>query len=153
MPYVLDTGVLLRLFDRNDPSHVTIRQAVIRLKIRGERLVTTAQNIAEFWNVSTRPPTARGGYGLPVERVETRVAFIERFCGLLFNDASSYAQWKLLVTNHRIIGVSVHDARIAAMMVRHGLSHLVTLNVDDFRRFSGIVPMTPEEVLASLKAP
>ena len=69
MPYVLDTGVLLRLFDCSDPSHVAIRQAVIRLKVRGERLVTTAQNIAEFWNVSTRRPTALGGYGLPVEKV------------------------------------------------------------------------------------
>lgn len=153
MPYVLDTGVLLRLFDRIDPSHVAIRQAVIRLKVRGERLVTTAQNIAEFWNVSTRPATARGGYGLPVERVGKRVAFVERFCGLLFDDAGSYAQWKLLVSNHRILGVSVHDARIAALMIRHGLTHLVTLNVDDFRRFTGIVPVTPEELLASLKSP
>ena len=72
MPYVLDTGVLLRLFDRSDPSHIAIRQAVICLKVRGERLVTTAQHIAEFWNVSTRPATARGGYGLPVEKVERR---------------------------------------------------------------------------------
>ena len=70
MPYVLDTSVLLRLFDRSDPSHIAIRQAVIRLKVRGERLVTTAQNIAEFRNVSKRPATARGGYGLPVEEVE-----------------------------------------------------------------------------------
>ena len=63
MPYVLDTGVLLRLFDRSDPSHVAIRQAVIRLKVRGERLVTTAQNIAEFWNVSTRRVRIAGGKG------------------------------------------------------------------------------------------
>ena len=152
MPYLLDTGVLLRLFDRSDPSHIPIRQAVIRLKVRGERLVTTAQNIAEFWNVSTRPATARGGYGLPAQEVEKRVAFVERFCGLLFDDASSYVQWKLLVSNHRISGVAVHDARIAALMIRHGLTHLVTLNVDDFRRFSGIVPVTPDQVLASLKA-
>ena len=149
MPYVLDTGVLLRLFDRSDPSHVAIRQAVIRLKVRGERLVTTAQNIAEFWNVSTRPATARGGYGLPVEKVEKRVAFIERFCELLFDDATCYTQWKLLVSNYRILGVSVHDARIAALMLGRGLTHLVTLNVDDFRRFKGIEPMTPEELLAS----
>ena len=38
-------------------------------------------------------------------------------------------------------------------MIRHGLTHLVTLNVDDFRRFSGIVPVTPAELLASLKSP
>lgn len=71
MPYVLDAGVLLRLFDRSDPPHVAIRQSVIRIKVRGERLFTTTQNIAEFWNVSTRPATARGGYGLSAEKVKT----------------------------------------------------------------------------------
>ena len=81
MPYVLDTGVLLRLFDRSDPSHVAIRQAVIRLKVRGERLVTTAQNIAEFWNVSTRPATARGGYGLSGKAGRSRLIGTREFEG------------------------------------------------------------------------
>jgi len=150
MPYVLDTGVLLRLFDRSDPSHVAIRQCVVRLKVRGERIFTTAQNIAEFWNVSTRPTTARGGYGLPVEKVKRRVAFVERFCELLFDDAGCYAEWKTLVSSHHIIGVSVHDARIAALMRQRGLRQLVTLNVDDFRRYDGIEPIAPDELLASI---
>ena len=72
---------------------------------------------------------------------------MERFCELLFDDASSYAEWKALVTDHRVVGVSVHDARIAALMLRHGLTRLVTLNVDDFLRFKGIEAITPEKLL------
>jgi predicted nucleic acid-binding protein len=153
MPYVLDTGVLLRLFDRNDPSHVFIRQSIIHLKVHGERLLTTAQNVAEFWNVSTRPVSARGGFGLPVETVTRRLAFIERFCEVLASDAASYAKWKSLLSKHRIVGVSVHDARIAALMIQQGLVHLVTLNGADFRRFSELVTLTPEELLTTLQSP
>jgi predicted nucleic acid-binding protein len=153
MPHVLDTGILLRLFDRTDPSHLAIRQVVIRLKVRGERLFTTPQNIAEFWNVSTRPASGRGGYGLPVTRVERRVAFIERFCQLLHEDAAAHEEWERLVSNHQITGASVYDARIAALVRRHGLSNLLTLNADDFRRYPGIQPVTPNELLASHGSP
>ena len=81
------------------------------------------------------------------------MAFIERFCELLFDDAGCYAEWKVLVSSYRILGVSVHDARIAALMLRRGLTHLVTFNVDDFRRYKGIESITPEELLASLGSP
>lgn len=89
MAYLIDTGILLRLFDRAHAEFATIRAAVRSLKSRGERLFTTHQNIAEFWNVSTRPLSARGGYGLAPAQVEPRVRFIERLCRLIgSNDAS-----------------------------------------------------------------
>jgi predicted nucleic acid-binding protein len=33
----------------------------------------------------------------------------------------------------------VHDARLAAVMLAHGVNHILTFNVDDFRRYPGIV--------------
>jgi hypothetical protein len=39
MPYLLDTGILLRLFDRTHTEFTTIRGAVRALKARGERLL------------------------------------------------------------------------------------------------------------------
>ena len=59
-----DSGILLRLFEPRDPQHAIIRLAVDILIGRGEELVTAPQNVAEFWNVCTRPATARGGFGL-----------------------------------------------------------------------------------------
>jgi predicted nucleic acid-binding protein len=150
MPYLLDTGILLRLFDRRDPEHVTIREAVARIKVRGEELLTTSQNIGELWNVSTRPASARGGYGLSVQIVERRVAFLERQCRILFDDDACYSEWKRLLSTYNVTGVSVHDARVVAVMVRWGVTQLVTLNAEDFRRYQGIVVRTPAELVASL---
>lgn len=58
--YLVDTNILLRFLLNKDPAYPAIRQAVRTLKARREQVVTTPQNIAEFWNVCTRPTTAPG---------------------------------------------------------------------------------------------
>ena len=78
MRVLVDTCVLLRVFDRSDVAQQRlVFRALRKLWSNGDELVTTAQNIAEFWNVSTRPVTARGGYGLAVPIVEQRVQVVE----------------------------------------------------------------------------
>ena len=55
MAYLLDTNILLRLFDDNSVDHVTVFATVDGLKEQGESLYFAPQNAAEFWNVATRP--------------------------------------------------------------------------------------------------
>jgi predicted nucleic acid-binding protein len=100
MQFLADTGILLRLFDSIAPEHPEITTAVRRIWAKGHTLVTTSQNISEFWNVSTRPHTARGGFGQPVAVVSNRFKAIERFCEILpFSDAA-YVEWRRLVVTH-----------------------------------------------------
>jgi hypothetical protein len=44
---------------------------------------------------------------------------------------------------HRVSGAQVHDARLVAAMLAHGISHLLTLNDRDFTRYSSITVMHP----------
>jgi predicted nucleic acid-binding protein len=88
--YLADTNILLRFLLRNDPTYPAIRQAVRNLKTRREQLVTTPQNIAEFWNVCTRPTTARGGLGLSIEATERRVRLLERHFHVLPDSPGIY---------------------------------------------------------------
>ena len=48
MQYLVDTGVLLRLFDRTDPVHADIRTGLGLLRQQGHTLAAGTQNIAEF---------------------------------------------------------------------------------------------------------
>jgi len=40
----------------------------------------------------------------------------------------------------------VHDARLAAAMLVHGIGHILTLNVADFSRYSGLTAVHPSSV-------
>src|SRR3989304_4050886 len=111
-PYLLDTGILLRILDADDPLHKTVRQAVRLLRSQREQLRTTFQNVCEFWNVSTRPATSRGGLGLDLATVERQAALIDRWCPVLVDTPAVYPTWRRLVSTHKVRGVAVPDARL-----------------------------------------
>jgi predicted nucleic acid-binding protein len=148
MLVLLDTGILLRLLDRADPQHADIRQALRALRTRGEDLVASPQNVAEFWNVCTRPATARGGFGLSVPETDHRVRLLERLFRVLPDSPAAYPLWRQLVVQHGVQGVQVHDARLVAWMQAYGITHLLTLNASDFTRYPSITAWTPQDVQA-----
>lgn len=151
MPTLVDTGILLRGFARTDPQYRDIRRALLKLRRHGEEFLTSFQNIAEFVNVSTRPTSARGGYGLSLEMADERVRFIESSCRLVTENESSYIRWRELVARYSVNGVAVHDARLIAVMLVHSATQLLTLNERDFRRYEpeGIIVVTPRSLLAA----
>jgi len=149
MQILVDTGVLLRAFDRSAPQQRTIFRALRKLWAENHELVTTSQNIAEFWNVSTRPTQARGGLGLPVNAVDERVKLIEKLGDVLPFSDTAYDEWRRLVIKYQIIGVAVHDAKLVATMASANIQHILTLNESDFRRYSGLTILTPEAVVVS----
>jgi hypothetical protein len=70
MLFLADTSILLRLLEPSDPQHAVVRTAFRLLRGRGHQGVTSPQNASEFWNVCTRPATARGGFGLSVAEAD-----------------------------------------------------------------------------------
>lgn len=146
MAALLDTNQLLRLSQRGDPDYAVINRAVGQMRRRREQLCITTQNIVEFWSVATRPPSARGGYGLTPTEAEVRVRrFLRRF-DLLSDTPAVFDEWRRLVVAHSVSGVQVHDARLAAAMRVHGVGTIITFNTADFARFPGIAAVHPKDV-------
>lgn len=143
----VDTGILLRLLDRGAAEHAIIRQGLRLVRSGGEVLVVSPQNLAEFWNVCTRPATARGGYGLSIVATEQRLRVIERLCRVLPDSPAAYSLWRQLVIRHAVRGVQVHDARLVAWMQARGLDRILTLNAGDFARYPGIAALHPRDLL------
>src|SRR5438034_153188 len=112
MPYLLDTNVLLRLVERTHPLHTTVRTAIRSLRMSGEELFFTLQNLAEFWCVSTRPAVARGGLGLTPVQADREARRLERLFSLLPEDPAVYAEWRSILVTSGVSGVHVHDARL-----------------------------------------
>jgi predicted nucleic acid-binding protein len=144
--YLADTNILLRFLLRNDPAYPAIREAVRTIKARGEQIVTTAQNMTEFWNVCTRPATVRGGLGMSVEATEMRLRLLERHFPVLPDSLTVYENWKALVLMHKVVGVNVHDARLVAAMIVHGVTLILTANVKDFARYPAVKAVVPADL-------
>jgi predicted nucleic acid-binding protein len=60
MPVLVDTNILVRAVERRHPLMRTARLALLALVRNGEELCVTPQNLAEFWNVCTRPVSLNG---------------------------------------------------------------------------------------------
>ena len=48
---------------------------------------------------------------------------------------------------------SIHDTRLVALMNAERLTHLLTLNPSDFRRFAELITTTPRDILLSSTGP
>jgi predicted nucleic acid-binding protein len=91
-------------------------------------------------------PSVRNGLGLTVDEAEGEVRAIERGMTLLPDNAAVYREWRKIIFQYSVSGVQVHDARLAAAMYVHGVAHILTFNVADFNRFSGLAPVHPNQL-------
>jgi predicted nucleic acid-binding protein len=144
--YLVDTNILLRSVDISHPMNPNAANAISRLRNRGENLHIVPQNLIEFWNVYTRP-TERNGLGRSVAETQAEVNHLKVLFPLLLDTPGIYQEWERLVVAYGIRGVNVHDARLVAAMLVHGLTHILTFNISDFARYSEITAVNPSAIV------
>lgn len=148
MRYLIDTGILLRIIDEKDRQHQFVQSAFETLGSQGHDLYITTQNIAELWNVATRP-IANNGLNLSPAAVSQLIQkAIEPFCEVLAERDTLQVEFKRLLVTYSVIGKQVHDTRLVAMMLTWQIPNLLTLNERNFRRFEpeGITIATPDSL-------
>lgn len=62
-------------------------------------------------------------------------------------------RWESLATGLAVHGKSAHDTRLVAAMERHGLTHLLTFNLDDFKRYPTFSCSTQSTLPHTLEQP
>lgn len=145
--YLLDTNILLRLVDKTSSEHLTVSQALIQLAKQGDSTLIVMQNITELWAVATRP-IAANGLGYSTMRTRTEIdGLLQRFDLLPENDLI-FQIWLELVTINNVQGKPTHDTRLVAAMMTHGIEYLLTINTTDFKRFTEIKAVHPQEISA-----
>lgn len=145
MSYLVDTNVLLRYSQKNHPMRADARRALVTLRKQGEELCITPQNIIEFWAVATRT-LADNGLGLTVDEAARETKKLERIFKLQPDTPTIFAEWEKLVIQHQVMGKPTHDARLVAAMMAHKMTHMLTFNTKDFKRFSGIIVVDPVSI-------
>ena len=151
MSFLLDTNILLRLVEPAHSMHAAALDASSALLAADEAVHIIPQNIAEFWNICTRP-IAQNGLGFSSKQTDAEVSRLEILFPILLDEPHIYGEWRQLVVQHGVKGVKVHDARIVAAMKVHSISHLLTFDEQDFKRYQNITVLTPAKVIQAYPA-
>jgi predicted nucleic acid-binding protein len=134
---LLDTNILARMTAPSEPNCAAARRAICLLPSRGERLAIVPQNVFEFWAVATRkrglPPHGQNGLGMTVERASQWLSYFQRRFKLLPDLDDLVVLWHNLVKKLGVTGIKSHDIRLVAAMQSHGITTLLTFNVNHFR--------------------
>jgi predicted nucleic acid-binding protein len=147
--YLIDTNILLRWVKPDDRDHTLVRKTIHHLLRRGAILSYTSQNVAEFWNVCTRP-LGQNGFGLSPQDADSRACLFEGKLRLLPDSLAVHQEWRRLIVQHGVRGVHVHDARLVAAMHVHTVQRILTFNDTDFTRFSTIEALHPRSLAARI---
>jgi len=145
MSYLVDTNILLRLVQKNSPIHSDTQRAILMLKRQGELLYIIPQNLIEFWAVATRPINSNG-LGLSTAQAVHETNKLKKIFILYLDTPAIFGEWESVIVKYQVMGKQVHDARLFAAMITHQITHILTFNINDFKRFSEIVVVDPRSV-------
>lgn len=143
--YLLDTNILLRSRDIASPDYNLVDRTIRYLISNNHRCFITPQVLIEFWVVATRP-VAVNGLGWTPEETERAVQMLINQFELLEETSDIFPIWLSLATTHRISGKRTHDLRIQAVVIAHNISHILTLNPQDFVEVEGITIVHPNSI-------
>jgi predicted nucleic acid-binding protein len=144
--WLVDTNIVLISAQTSHPAYDDVARVVGGLLTRGDELFVVAQNLIEFWAVATRP-IANNGLGLTIDQATQELTRLKTLFAILPDTADILPEWERLVVKHKVSGKQVYDTRLVAAMSVHGLTHLLTLNTADFKRFITIRSVSPKAIV------
>ena len=147
MRILIDTNVLLRSIEVQHVHYQSSVDAIDILRRLGHELTIAPQVLYEFWSVATRP-LANNGLGLSPADAYAEITTIQRLFRLLRDERGVYSIWEHLVSSLGVKGKQAHDARLAAAIQRHAVTHLLTFNTSDFARYSFLRAISPIDIAA-----
>jgi predicted nucleic acid-binding protein len=141
----VDTNILIRALDVQDPQHAVCAGALRQLRATGADALICAQVLIEYWVVATRPRQVNG-LGLEPQAVEASIQELEDAFLVLAEPPDMAARWRELANRYAVRGRQAHDTRLVALMLAHGVTTLLTLNPADFARYNEVTCLAPQDV-------
>ena len=149
MLVLVDTNVLVRVIEPRHAHHAQAVAAIRALSLAGNTLCLVPQVHCEFWVGATRPIAVNGLSMTSLEAEAELLKLGPPLFRMLRDERAVYDRWRELVIKHRVQRKGAHDARLVAAMYRHGLTHILTFNAADFKRYPGITVLDPEQTVTA----
>jgi toxin-antitoxin system PIN domain toxin len=138
----VDSNILVYAHQARSPHHATATRALRELDQDGRQWAVPWPCVHEFYAVITnprihRPPT-------PVHAaLESVASLVDADNTILISETDRH--WEVLrslIADGRVVGGKVHDARIAAICLEHGVRELWSAD-RDFGRFPALKVVNP----------
>jgi predicted nucleic acid-binding protein len=75
---------------------------------------------------------------MTIDEAKNEMAKLKKFFVLLPDSPKIFDEWETPVVQHQVAGKPTHDARLVAAMKVYNVTHLLTFNASDFKRFTSI---------------
>jgi predicted nucleic acid-binding protein len=141
---LVDTNILLRSLNPDDPHYAAAERALSALRLRDETLCLAPQNLIEFWAVVTRP-REDNGLGMTPARAANELISLRQLFRVLPASPDVLEAWRRIVAGQGITGKQTHDAHLVAVMQVYAVAGILTFNAAHFRRFPGITVLDPAQ--------
>jgi toxin-antitoxin system PIN domain toxin len=146
----VDTNVLVYAHRSSEPRHQAARTALDRLSFATGGWAIPWPCVHEFVAVVTRPSSGVRATPVAIAFDALDAWLSHPGCRVIGESGSHLDLWRALVERAGVTGGAVHDARIAAICLGHGVTELWTCD-RDFARFPDL--RTRDPLVPSLHEP
>jgi predicted nucleic acid-binding protein len=129
----VDTNILLRAFHYTFPEHASVRGLFDQLLDEDYELWISRQVIREYLVQATHPRTF--AEPLSIDSVLEQLEAIMEVCHIADDMGDVTTHLFSLLKTYPTLGKQIHDANVVATMLTYQIDTLITLNLDDFKRF------------------
>lgn len=131
----VDTNILVYAHNLDSEWNANAREIIRELAAAGAPWAIPWPCVHEFLSVATSPRIFPEGQGLPTALNQVTIWMESPSLRLIGEMADHWGQLERILTEGRLRGGAVHDARIAAICVEHGVTELWSAD-RDFSRIS-----------------
>jgi predicted nucleic acid-binding protein len=139
----VDTNVLVYRSSAGSAFHRRSVETMDRLATTGAEFVASPQVVREYLRVMSRT-----GSALTTSDAQSLIACARQdFSNLVLLEETASVVERLysICSEYPVMLRQVHDANIAATMLAHGVTHLLTNNVKHFEPLQALITLVPLE--------
>lgn len=137
----VDTNVLVFANVAEAPLHKIALAKLQEYRESDCKIWISGQVLREYLAVRSRLELSKRAAHLAT--LVDRVRFFESAFNVAYDSHVTMEKLLMLVKKIDVGGKQIHDANIVATMLTHDIKHLLTDNVEDFRRFESYITILP----------
>jgi predicted nucleic acid-binding protein len=137
----VDTNVLVFANVAEAPLHKVALAKLQEYRESDCKIWISGQVLREYLAVRSRMESSKRASHLST--LVDRVRFFESAFNVAYDTQATMDKLLMLMKKVDVGGKQIHDANIVATMLTHDIKHLLTDNVEDFKRFESYITVIP----------